>query len=438
MNDSLYRNSIFMIASTAVMSLFGFVFWMLAARLYSTADIGLATTIISVMGLITGLSVLGLNVGLIRYLPKSRDKSNKINTCFILVALFSIGVATLYVMFISYFSSDLVFIKENAIFAFAFIFFMAFAGVGSLIDSVFIAFRSTKYILVKNSVFSFLKIGGLFLFVGLGAFGIFVSWMLSLVVALGILFWILVVKFDYKPKLVFYDSIIKQMGKYSFGNYVAGFIGGLPLMILPIMILNKLGAEVVAYYYMPMMIAGLLFVVPFAVSNSLFAEGSYSEKDLRELVWKASKIISVLLIPGIILVWFFGDLVLGLFGVEYAVEGVGLLRILAVGGIFVAVDSVFVKILQIRKRVGVLAAVNVFRACLIFGGVWFFMDLGLVGIGYGWVVGVVGTSLVYFVFWIRNNTYFLSNFNLFPYIKSYLSGEKGLSPAPGCKVNSPK
>jgi O-antigen/teichoic acid export membrane protein len=395
MNDSLYRNSIFMIASTAIMSLFGFVFWMIAARLYSTVEIGLATAIISIMGLITGLSVLGLNVGLIRYLPKSRDKSNKINSCFILVFLFSIGVASAYVMFISYFSSDLVFIKENAIFAFAFIFFMAFASIGSLMDSVFIAFRNTKYILVKNSVFSFLKIGGLFLFVGLGAFGIFVSWMLSLVVALGILFWILVVKFDYKPKLVFYDSIIKQMGKYSFGNYVAGFIGGLPLMILPIMILNKLGAEVVAYYYMPMMIAGLLFVIPQATANSLFAEGSYSEKDLRGLVWKAVRIISLLLIPGILIVFFFGDLVLGLFGAEYAVEGFGLLRILAVSGVFVGGYRIFEGILKVRKKLGSLVGVAAMNAILIIGLSGLLMSYGTVGIAVSWMIGYI-VSLVVF------------------------------------------
>lgn len=397
MKDSLYRNSIFMIASTAVMSLFGFVFWMLAARLYSTADIGLATTIISVMGLITGLSVLGLNVGLIRYLPKSRDKSNKINSCFSLVFLFSIGVASAYVMFISYFSPELVFIRENAIFAFAFIFFMAFAGIGSLMDSVFIAFRSTKYILVKNSVFSFLKIGGLFLFVGLGAFGIFVSWMLSLIVALGILFWILVVKFDYKPKLVFYNSIVKQMGKYSFGNYVAGFIGGLPLMILPIMILNRLGAEMVAFYWMPMMIAGLLFVIPQAVSQSLFAEGSYSEKDLRKLVWKAVKIIGIILIPAIVLVFFFGDLVLGLFRAEYAVEGFGLLRVLTVSGIFVGVNEVFGRILQIKKKIGKLIFMGLIQAVLMIGLIYFLIDKGLFGVGVGWLIGTVLTSLVYFI-----------------------------------------
>ena len=36
---------------------------MICARLFSVEEIGLATTIISVMGLIVGFSILGLNIG---------------------------------------------------------------------------------------------------------------------------------------------------------------------------------------------------------------------------------------------------------------------------------------------------------------------------------------------------------------------------------------
>ena len=41
MNDSLYRNSIYLILSTAVMGGFGFIFWIIAARLFTLEQIGL-------------------------------------------------------------------------------------------------------------------------------------------------------------------------------------------------------------------------------------------------------------------------------------------------------------------------------------------------------------------------------------------------------------
>jgi len=86
-----------------------------------------------------------------------------------------------------------------------------------------------------------LKILGLFFFVSLGAFGIFASWMIALMIGLFVVFVVLVRKYEYEPRFAFHDSIIKRMGAYSFGNYVAGFIGGLPLLVLPLLILNRLG-----------------------------------------------------------------------------------------------------------------------------------------------------------------------------------------------------
>jgi len=48
-----------------------------------------------------------------------------------------------------------------------------------------------------------------------------------------------------------------------------------PNMILPIMVLNVLGAEQAAYYYIAYAIAALLFMIPNAISMSLFVEGSH-------------------------------------------------------------------------------------------------------------------------------------------------------------------
>ena len=78
-NDSLYRNSIYLMLNTGVMAVFGFFFWMINARLYSAEQVGIGTTLISIMTLISSFSVLGLGTGLIRYLPTSERKNKKIN-----------------------------------------------------------------------------------------------------------------------------------------------------------------------------------------------------------------------------------------------------------------------------------------------------------------------------------------------------------------------
>ena len=352
------------------------------------------------MSLITGFSVLGLNVALIRYLPTSKEKNKKINTSFTIVAIVSIIVSSVYLLGIEKFSPDLLFIKENLILAFSFILFMVLAGFNSLTESIFVAFRNTKYILIKNTIFSSFKIIIPFGFISLGFFGayaIFSSWMIGLFIAFCFSLFILVKKFNYKPKFVYHDSIVRKIGKYSFGNYLAGFIGGLPLMILPLMITNIISPTTTAYYYMAMMIAGLLFAVPTATTQSLFAEGSYNEKDLNKQIKKAIKIISLILIPGILITIFFGQYVLLAFGKEYSTEGFRFLQILAVSGVFVSANSIFGNVLRIKKKVKEMIVMNSFGAIAILGGVYFLLDKGLLGIGYGWLLGQILISLVYVV-----------------------------------------
>ena len=83
----LYKNSIFLIASTFLGAGTGFVFWIVAARLYSTEDFGLASAIISAANLIAVLSILGFNVTLVRFIPQTERKSDLINTCMTVVTL---------------------------------------------------------------------------------------------------------------------------------------------------------------------------------------------------------------------------------------------------------------------------------------------------------------------------------------------------------------
>lgn len=395
MGDSLYRNSIYLMVSSGVMAVFGFFFWMICARLFAAEQIGLATTIISVMGLIASFSVLGLNTGMIRYLPKSKDKNNKINTGFTVVALTTIIVSCIFLVGIEKFSPRLLFIKENIIFSFAFIFFMVLNSLGSMMESVFVALRKTKFILLKNTIFSVIKIALPFAFIAFGAFGIFSAYMSAMLIGFGVVFLILIFKFNYKPKFVFYDNVMLKIGKYSFGNYIAGFIGGLPLMILPLMITNILHPETTAYYYMAMMIASLLFVIPGATNNSLFAEGSNNVKGLKKNVLKSIWIITILLIPAILITILFGGHILLAFGKEYSAQGFNFLKIMAISGIFVSINSIFGSVFRVRKRIFGIIIASIIGAVTILGLSYLFIDKGLIGIGYAYIIGQAIVGLTY-------------------------------------------
>ena len=52
LNDPLYKNSFFVMLTSISNAGFGFIFWMLAAKLYPKEDVGIATALISSMALL--------------------------------------------------------------------------------------------------------------------------------------------------------------------------------------------------------------------------------------------------------------------------------------------------------------------------------------------------------------------------------------------------
>ena len=401
MKESLYKNSLFIMTSSGVMAVFGFFFWIICAKLFSSHEIGLATTMISAIGLIISFSLLGLNTGLIRYLPNSDNKNNKINTCLTLAGLVTIVVACIFIIGIDKFSPELMFIKENMFFGFLFIFFAVVYSTNSIIESVFIAMRKAQFVLLKNTIFSVVKLGLPFLAVGLGAYGIFGSYAGALAIGLFAVILILMFKFEYKPRIVFYDLVIKRIGKFSFGNYVAGFIGGLPLLVLPLMITNKISPQTTAYYYMAMMIVSLLFVIPSATTNALFAEGSHENKKLEKKIKNAIKMIGVFLIPGILITIFFGKYILLAFGKEYSEAGMNLLRIMALSGIFVSINSMYGSLFKIKNRIKGILVASIISAVAILGGSYVLIERGwgLMGVAIAYVAGQAIVSVSY---WLMN------------------------------------
>jgi len=408
MDDSLYRNSIYLMLSTAVMGGFGFIFWLIAARIFTTAQVGLGSALISAIGLITGLSLLGLNTGLIRYLPTSTEKNNKINTVIVITSLMTLLVTTVFILGIKLFSPSMILLKTNLYYAIFFIISMMIMTIAVVVDSVFTAYRSTKYVLLKSVIFSVGKIIIPFLLISLGAFGIFGTWIVSTFLALGISIFILIRKFQFKLTYKYDLVIIKKMFNFSFLNHLSIFVTALPTYLLPLIIANKIGLESNAHFYIAMSLATILFMVPGATTQSLFAEGSHNDNDLGKHIRKTIKITSLIMIPGILILVFLGNYLLLLFGKSYSSEGFRFLQILAVSGIFVSINSIYAAIFRVKNKVNQMLVISAIGTVVTLGLTYVLLNQGLIGIGIAWMVGQIATTglniiILNFNFARRNN-----------------------------------
>jgi len=392
----LYRNSFFLMANTVVTSGLGFFFWMVVARFYTEAEVGWGAAIISSISLLTILSVPGFGAALIRFLPKAEKPQDMINSCLTISGAIAVVLAVIFVAGLDIWSPALAFIKKNIIFAAAFVFFVLAQTLFGVLRSVFIARRRADFDLYRNSVFSLLKIPlPIFLVLFFHTFGIAASWGIAAAVALAVTLFFFVprVQPHYRPVPGLNPGVIGGMWRYSASSYLARLFSAAPALVLPIMVVNLLGAEQNAYFYVAWTVAALLFAIPAAVAHSLFAEGAHFEGELWGNVAKSLKFAFVILVPAVILVLLLGKWLLLLFGEGYSASGLLLLRILCVSSLFAGVTSIYTTTLRVEDRMRELGLVTGFITLATLLGSYFIMpQAGLVGIGYVWlaVQGVVG------------------------------------------------
>jgi O-antigen/teichoic acid export membrane protein len=394
-NDSLYRNSIYLMLSTAVMAFLGFFFWIISARLFEPDEVGIAATLISVMTLISSLSLLGLGNSLIRYLPTSERKTQKINTAFILVGLTSIFISILVLLFLKTLSPKLLFVRNNRLFAVCFILFVVCSSLNAIAEAVFIAYRSSHYVLMNNSVLALVKLILPLILITLGAYGIFMSVGLATVIAFVLSLMLLVCKFDYLIELTINKDIVRRMARFALGNYVGNIFGILPGTFVPIMVVTQLGAAKGAFFYMPLMITSLLNIVPSATARSLFAEASHAEDRLNYYFWRAMGNVFLLLVPAVVFVIVFADIGLYFFGADYATEGTSVLRIMALASLVGAVNYLGDSMLNIKRYVGMYIVMNMLNAIIIVVLVYLLAPRGLIWVAYAGFIGQVITLIVY-------------------------------------------
>ena len=403
--DPLYRNSLFLMANTIVTSGLGFIFWMVVARLYTEAEVGLGAAIISAMSLLALLSGLGLDVALIRFLPKADKPVDLINSCFTLSGIVAMVAAAVFIAGIGLWSPALSFIRENAIFSITFIIFTLFWTLSHIMNITFIARRRADFALLKNTIYSLLKLPlPIILVLYFHAFGIAASWGVATGVALVISLFLFLprVQNRYRPKPRLTLEVIKNIRRYSTASYFVRLLNAAPVLILPIMVVNLLGAEQNAYFYVAWMIAVLLFSIPGAVSQSLFVEGSHFEVDLGVNIRRSFRFIFLLLIPATVLLFLLGKWLLLAFGAGFPANALTLLWILVLSSIPLAVNSVYRTILRVTDRMRELMVLSGFTALAVLVGSYFLTAAtGILGVGYAWLAAQ-GLVSVYVVFAMRS------------------------------------
>lgn len=402
-NSSLYSNAFFLMLNTACTSVLGFIFWYIMARFFSSSDVGIASALNSASGLISSFAGLGLGIGLVRFIPDVKEGAVRlVNSAFTLAGVAALVGSMIYLAGIKYWAPALSFLFKNYWLAGIFILFTVSTVLYGLVDQSFIAARTSSYVLWKNLLAGLLKIPfPVFVFASLKGFGIFVGFGTAGLIAVAIALFLFLPKVykGYFPRPTWDSEMLKHVLPFSFTNYLSGFLNNIPSFIYPLMIVNVMSPEYNAYFYMSWMIALVLGVIPGSLAQSLFAEGSHNPLRLGGGDGRRALLLSVLLtIPMAGVITLLGGWILHFFGPAYAQNGTGVLRILVFSIIPLCVNSFYMTVNQIKKRVSLIIGQSAFLAIISIGlGYWMLCKMGIEGIGVAYVIAQLSWAVI--VFW---------------------------------------
>lgn len=381
-NEPLYRNSLAIMLNSFFSSLFGLLFWIVAARNIPPNEIGLATASTSVALLLISLSKLGLDIGLIRYLPESSNKNRLYSTVLLVILLLVVTINIIYIAGIGIFSPALELLFEWK-FLIAYFVYIISMSIYSIQNITLIAIRRADLSLIQN-----LALGSrvliIFFIPFLNALGIISSLGISLVFAILLGSALLShCELSFNPKVKI--SNLKEISRFSFESYIGDILSMLPATIVPLLILNTIGSQASAHFYIAYSIASLLFMIPHSVSMSLLVEGSHNSP-IKENIIKSVKIIMVFLIPIVMAIFFYGDHALYIFSKEYSEQSFGVLKLLVASSLFYSIISVYQAIKRIKKEIKIINYINFAISIMIVGfGYIALLKYGIIGIGYAWL-----------------------------------------------------
>ena len=384
----LQRNSIVLMINSGTGMLFGMVFWVVGARLYSPPDIGLAAALVSASGLISLLSLLGFDLGLVRFLPGAHHGKTLITSCLTMSTVVSMAASAIFIAGVPLWTPELRFLQS----AIPALLFIATTAAGTLIAlqaQVFIARRRPEYAWTQTLISSMGRIPLAFLLIAYGGQGIWQAWVISTIVGAAVGYFTLIkTESEYSVRPSIDMKTLRGIASFSAGGYISNLAGTAPVYVLPLITLSVLGPEATAYYYLGYRVASVLYTLPWLVGMSLFVEGSHAPVRLKQLSSDTLKLVLAVIAVGLFIVLIFGRKLLLLFGAQYSESALWVLWAVSISAIPYAFNEVFLVIQRVRLKVAVTVYFSALIGAVVIGSSFLLLPrLGLPGAGLGWLIG---------------------------------------------------
>jgi O-antigen/teichoic acid export membrane protein len=380
------RNATSLYGTTIITSLFGFLYWFVAARMAPARAVGIASAIQSAAQFLSIFCVLGLSTLLISELSNDRRQTRSlILTAATVVAAFALILSTAVGLVLGVFSRALNPGLTGPIEVLVFVLLSVATTVLLVLDDSCIGLLRGDLQLRRNGVFAVSKLLLLPVLITIwpdrSGTELEVAWLAGLLVSMVTLIRRLSKITRGEPARLDLRRIFEKRW-LMLGHHSLNISFTSPGLLIPVLVTVIIGPASNAAYTIAMLVASFVNIIPFHLSTALFALAPGDEKALAREVRKTMRICLILAIVSAPFFALLSGFILGIFGHSYE-KAAGALVALGLTTYPVAIKAHYVAISRVRGRMQRAALWTAIGACL---------EVGLAAAG-GFVHGVTGVAV---------------------------------------------
>jgi O-antigen/teichoic acid export membrane protein len=366
--DSLFRNAMSLVANLAIKSGCGYGGLVLLTHVYSVQAVGLSAAAMSASSLVVGFTQFGTDYSLPRYLPTSKNREALINTLHTGIML---STPVVSVAFLLLPAAHKMFSLGGWLFAAAFIMISTLQAGVTFLGLVMSSDRASATLTTINIIPNAATVVAPPVFTVLGNVGSFLARGITHPFSYAATA-ITLARRGHRFRPALRVDALRGMVRFSLGMYAASTIGGLPPLLIPIIVLSRLGADGTAYWSIAYTVATLFYLLPSMITRALMPEISSRPAERKLLLRKAALLILALVFPALIIAYVFAPIALVVFGHKYVASALVALRWLIAAGFISAINYLPGAILFLAKKSGAIVVINVVNAAIVLalGAVW--------------------------------------------------------------------
>lgn len=390
----MHANSAALILNVFVSAGLGQLSWLLAARLFSPAEVGVASAIITGTLLCGQLALLGFGSAAISLLVDHRHKPNEfLRTLFTTVALAGVIAGGVYLVVIGTGFREFETFAAEPWHAVVVLLTAGLMPIALLMDQTSIALRRADGVLVRSLAGGIIRllillVLGLMTVTGmLHSLAMLIAWLSTVLVpcVLGnAQLRRALPGFSFRPS--FAPGVARSALALGLPNHMLSVALQTPGLVLPTLVAQLLTPAANAYWYMAWMLAGLTFVIPASLGTSLFAEAANRPGALGAGIGgsiRASLAVGLLAAATLVVA---ANWLLGLLGAAYASEAITPLRILVLGVFPLAFTETYVGTCRARRNLKEPTVVyTVAGVAILLGAILAARGSGLNGVAATWL-----------------------------------------------------